>query len=341
MNNIKILDEEMYIVEGNLGLISPSVITGWAFNKNDKTAVDLIIKINDKILCEIKADGFRPDIKKLGIYETGKCGFSVRNFNSNIIKPGTKVEAIVKKTGQHLKNSPYIIPSKLSDSISYKPLVFLHIPKTAGTSFRTALQGTFTEKEILKDYGDESSETSQIIIQEAENSGVILPYIVENKVVFITGHFHISKYLALFQDDVHWCTFLRNPIDRIISEYNHLVTNNIYNDSFTKFYRQHSQINRQTKLMNGVLLEEFFFIGITEEYTLSLKLFNHLTNGNIHTLELNINKSKDKTDSNNLDKEILIELKNLNSEDFKLYELAKKNLHETCKNLGIHQHAIL
>ncbi|MEA1983721.1 MAG: sulfotransferase family 2 domain-containing protein, partial [Campylobacterota bacterium] len=322
--------------EGILGVIFPSIITGWAINQTNEIAVDLIIKINDELLCEIKADGDRPDIKKLGMHETGKCGFSVRNFDSHVIRAGTKIEAIVKETGQHLKNSPYVIPSKLSDSISYKPLLFLHIPKTAGTSFRTALQEIYSKKETLQDYGDKSSETSHIIIKEAENRGVLIPYMIENKTAFITGHFHARKYLALLKDDVQWCTFLRDPIDRVLSEYNHLVANNTYHVSFTAFYRQHPQINRQTKLMSGLSLEEFFFIGITEEYTLSIKLFNYLTNSNIPSLELNINRNKNKTVSNSLDKETLKELKNLNAKDYKLYELAKKNLQKTCKNLGIH-----
>ena len=44
-----------------------------------------------------------------------------------------------------------------------KPLLFVHIPKTAGTSFRKAYSSLIPAHKTYCDYGEESVETSPVI----------------------------------------------------------------------------------------------------------------------------------------------------------------------------------
>ena len=43
------------------------------------------------------------------------------------------------------------------------PIIYLHIPKTAGTSFRMSAEQYFGPDQVLNDYGEESPNTSEDI----------------------------------------------------------------------------------------------------------------------------------------------------------------------------------
>mgnify|MGYP001574614240 CR=1 FL=1 len=82
--------------------------------------------------------------------------------------------------------------------------LFHHIPKTAGSTFRGVLQNLFDHEELCR------AETPKEL-QAAFQAGF-----TEERL--FGGHFSygaISKYL----DDAVWVTFLRNPIERVVSHY--------------------------------------------------------------------------------------------------------------------------
>jgi sulfotransferase famil protein len=103
----------------------------------------------------------------------------------------------------------YIKPSK-------HRFLFHHIPKTAGSTFRGILQNLFEPEELCR------AEIPKELQAEFE-SGF-------NDYRLFGGHFSygaISKYL----EDAVWVTFLRNPIERVVSHYyNHSNIERIPND---------------------------------------------------------------------------------------------------------------
>ena len=68
-----------------------------------------------------------------------------------------------------LKNnsqSPHQRTCSLSSGPKMPPKLFVHIPKTAGTSFRQAAESRFGLSRVLRDYGPNSDATSDTIKRE-------------------------------------------------------------------------------------------------------------------------------------------------------------------------------
>lgn len=99
---------------------------------------------------------------------------------------------------------------------SKNKFLFHHIPKTAGSTFRGILQNLFDADELCR------AETPKEL-QAAYEQGFAPERL-------FGGHFSygaISKYL----DDAIWVTFLRNPIERVVSHYyNHTNMERIPNE---------------------------------------------------------------------------------------------------------------
>lgn len=230
-----------------------------------------------------------------------------------------------------------MIKHKMSEytDLDFKPLIFIHIPKTAGTSFRLAAQERINPKAILKDYGPNSQVTSQIILDTVYNKSKgkesLVNEIIQNKIQFLTGHFHAVKYLDIFDDNVRWCTFLRNPIQRVISEYHHLVGANTYDKPLDCFISEQANCSRQSQLISGLRLTDFYFVGITEYYNDSLELFNKITNLDFPYLKTNVRSKSVDENQENID--LVKKMESNNVEDAQLYEAAKKLLQDRLNRL--------
>ena len=204
------------------------------------------------------------------------------------------------------------------------PIVFVHIPKTAGTSFRLAAEARLGAQSILGDYGPRSPSTSRIVKEtvynEARGKAYLLDEIKRNRIDFLTGHFHVSKYLHLFRGKVRWCTFLRNPLPRTISEYLHVTREGDYAGSLEDYANEPANCNRQSKLISGLRLEDFYFVGLTERYAESLALFNNLTGWDLPHLQLNIGRRK--AARHELGDELFNKMKEHNALDQELHDRA-------------------
>ncbi|WP_444935014.1 sulfotransferase family 2 domain-containing protein [Microbulbifer sp. JTAC008] len=205
-----------------------------------------------------------------------------------------------------------------------KPIVFVHIPKTAGTSFRWGADSYFGKESVCRDYGVKSVETSELVRSwtSSEKDGWLFAQEFSRRgYQFLTGHFYSAKYINIF-DAGRMVTFLRDPIQRIASEYNHCVRHNGYKDSFEDFYRSPQNINRQLKIIGRKSWAEFGFIGFVDAYQDSLCLLNKRFNIEIPYLHENVAKSE-VVEPRQLTKGQLQELRNLNAEELKFYNLAR------------------
>ena len=99
------------------------------------------------------------------------------------------------------------------------PIVSVHTPKCSGISFRSWLEGVFGEEAILFDYADRpidpqsqmNTDPDQFLARNLANT--VLP---GGKSV-VHGHFWAKKYLNI--DGALFVTFLRDPVERLISHY--------------------------------------------------------------------------------------------------------------------------
>ena len=185
-------------------------------------------------------------------------------------------------------------------------LISMHIPKTAGTSFRNTLKDIYGNK---------------------------LGLVYENKwphesrgYEVIHGHFYLERMLNEFPD-AQVITWVRNPMDRIISLYQFWkVLPDIKNDlqidiksgklDLVEFSRIDGIGNEMTKYFSDISLERFLFIGVVEDYSNDLNELGGILkwsswNENIQ----NINNRK----RNVIDSKIINEVNTNLKADNKLY----------------------
>ena len=69
------------------------------------------------------------------------------------------------------------------------------------------------------------------------------------------------------------CTFLRNPVEQVISRWAYHKSNAInYKGSVVDFAKW-GFVNMQSKYLKGSTLDDFDFVGITERFPDSMKIF--------------------------------------------------------------------
>lgn len=205
------------------------------------------------------------------------------------------------------------------------PMIFVHIPKTAGTSFRIAANNYYGPEYILNDYGMESKTTSPEVLEYYyKSTDVEKLRAASSKYSLITGHYPVARYAEIFASSPI-VTFIREPVSRMISEYFHLKNHEGLTLSLKEFYRKEEYCNRQVKLLGGKTIHEIDFVGVTDQYELSLSLFNKKFGAELEFL--NMNKGTYKSDIlASVPKVDLDEITRLNQEDVHLYEIARQAL---------------
>lgn len=205
----------------------------------------------------------------------------------------------------------------------------LHIPKTAGTSFRNILKEVYGEKAVVR--------------FDINNKGVVRlnqEFYTKKKLPdsrVIHGHFTYRDINTQFDlpKDIQKITWLRNPVDRVISNYFYLESrlktllneeqNNLnilskMQRSLIEYARDEINRNRQSNFLSGITLEEFDFVGIQEDFENDLIEISKVLNWEKLPNILHQNKTPIK--KNNLNIEIIKEIEWLNQNDMELYKNA-------------------
>jgi hypothetical protein len=199
---------------------------------------------------------------------------------------------------------------------------FVHIPKTAGTSFRLGAEEYFGEDAIAYDYGPEAQRTSDTCMKHCyrgtEDRWAFIQECELSDLKMVSGHFRAMKYTPGFGVS-NMATFVRDPIQRICSEFKHFVRHQNYKGSFQDFYQRPDMCNKYKKMLNGVPIEAIGFIGLTERYNESLEVFNKVFGTEIKARKDNVGKAEQE-DVHEVSEDDLAAIRRLNQQDSVLYK---------------------
>ncbi len=144
--------------------VNANYISGWCFNRFRKQAVAVLqCYRKDQLICESRADKFREDLQALGIHPSGRCGFEFIFEADGWSDPTEPLSIRIKGSSSDLV-SLYLNDDRGSGgtiacqylkwafkyrSAADKTAVFMHIPKTAGTSFNTLAQAMYPRRSAI------------------------------------------------------------------------------------------------------------------------------------------------------------------------------------------------
>ncbi len=206
-----------------------------------------------------------------------------------------------------------------------KHILFIHIPKTAGTSFRIAAEEYFGKENTFYDYtllSDETSKEIKTAIYDANDLYQLYSMISKSEDSFLSGHYSVEKYDRVYSA-LNIVSFVRNPIEQVISHFNHYKNYHNYKKEFVDFMKEPRFRNTQHSMLHRRPLAYYGFLGLTEEYATSIEMFNALYGTELLPIYANT-KSEGSLKIEDIDKKTQDQIKRLNSKDIKLYESIKK-----------------
>lgn len=131
----------------------------------------------------------------------------------------------------------------VSESVEKMSLIFLHVPKAAGTTFQAILNRRYSPDQIFSIYSLHGKGSMEGLSK--------LPESERERILLLKGHFPfgIHKYLP---NPSRYIAILREPVDRVVSHYYFVLK--------TPGHHLHDAV--KSKKMS---LEEYVFSGITVE----------------------------------------------------------------------------
>lgn len=229
-------------------------------------------------------------------------------------------------------------------------LIFMHIPKTGGTTLLKILEQQYNRNELW--YGNNNLPSKK----EA------------NILKCITGHFSFGVH-SFYSRKFKYFTMVRHPVDRLVSLYFQILSDkehHFYKDilplSFEEFILNNKfnvlTVNQQVKFFAGKgyischvddsdleqakkNLEFFTVVGLTERFNESLFLMKKLHGWN----EVFFKKANTRIISKNTKKSLKPEIKNIilekNQLDLTLFEYINKRLDDQINELNEYDRQLL
>lgn len=208
--------------------------------------------------------------------------------------------------------------------------VSIHIQKTAGRSFRDILS------QVYGPLLDERYEKHHFFIKNKKVTSIGIK--VPENIIGMHGHLTIGQVKELIKHyDPKVITWVRNPVDRVISNYYFLMKRIRFGNTTEKvqlrkemtlleYAQKPRNINRMSKIISGLEISDFFFIGIMERFEADVEILAKRMNW---PEDVNIPFSNSNADFRNsnacttryddIDESMRKSISDLNMEDIKLY----------------------
>ncbi len=203
-------------MKGAINSLTKEHITGWVILGFRSTPLQVDLFINGKHVETSRADLFRKSISDNQIHYTGNCGFK---FNLRRHKIDPHKDKIEVKLSQNVplnqKLAQKIIDTQRSKLLGERPVYFfVHIPKTAGTSFRNMLYNQFDQSQIFPNMDDIESNNNRYPQFSEIQTRVGSKY---QDLGLFCGHYTYNNGLKILGKNMRPIVFFRDPIKRSIS----------------------------------------------------------------------------------------------------------------------------
>jgi hypothetical protein len=240
-------------------------------------------------------------------------------------------------------------------------VLFLHIPKAAGSTLSTIIQRQYQPEAVYKSYGTVIPAAVRGKLTALESARYryarleALPLTERARIKLFIGHEGFGFH-QLFSPPTTYITLLRDPIERVISHYyyarshpgNRLYKTIVSNEmSLAQFVASGLSVevdNGQTKYLAGLetpylhegeygadllaqakqnLREHFSVVGLTEEFDASLLLLKRTLGWKI-PLYARVNVTQKRPFAEQISPATLVHIKKQNYLDLELYQFARQ-----------------
>lgn len=277
-----------------------------------------------------------------------------RPFFSKI--PANRSRHFVNLYNKLTKKTPQVIEkSSPREKPVEKTILFLHIPKCAGTTLNMEiLKKRFEPDELILFYDHNNDEITEQLKRMNR----------EKKIKCISGHFYFGIHRYYTSRPTTYITILRDPIERIISHYyqvrrwkpHHLYRQVTEGNITLKEYVENKTTcelnNGQVRVLVGLdmnppfgqctgemlaqakenLKKHFAVVGISERFDEFLQLLGHKFGWEIPPYK-NLNVSDNRKKRDDIDRETLAVIEKYNQLDMELYRFARDLFEEQYSTL--------
>lgn len=203
-------------------------------------------------------------------------------------------------------------------------LIFYHLEKTAGSSFRKMCVDYFGANQCEGLYGPNSKSTSEGMRAFSRpgphRAKKIAEYLMRQQPNFFSTHF-IKPVRNHLPSGITSVAFFRDPAARLVSHYNHWRQQGHFEGSFKDFLDDEKFSNWQSKRFTIQEMENVSIVGLTERFDESVSLINARLDLKLKRLHTNkTRKHSHQVELTDLDAETRRMIDERNTEDAELYK---------------------
>lgn len=224
-------------------------------------------------------------------------------------------------------------PAPVNRPIDWPFIYFAHVGKTGGTSIRHAAWKHFGEDRCICMYAEgrpgNTGGALEVFEAEKAQSGrvgkaarAVIRLIHEKRPAYFSTH--SNGVFGRFLPAENTVTFVRDPVERAISQYN--FWKNLGRDvpSFEDYVETTDHQNLQSRTLRNIDLTEIAVVGVTDRLGEAIDLVNRRFGVNLQTLRSNKTTWRPwKIKRSELAPAIISRIEQLNADDMALYEVGR------------------
>lgn len=207
-------------------------VSGWCFDFNTpREPVKLRFFVDYRDIGTIVAADFREDLKSYNLHPSGFCGFDFYLPKGIPIRNHKFLNIFVNHSNKPIRQIPTDqIPMVMEGALP--KIFFMHVPKTAGTSFNAFCNNHFPMEKAL------------VHIESLDKS--VYPSLIREK-NYLSGHLTLKDILAGFDiSEFDLLTLTREPFRHLHSHFKWVKS--IASDPASGFFLKHHPVVREIAL---------------------------------------------------------------------------------------------